>query len=275
MHRSGIRLFLLSYSIRLMLDLCSSLLCRTSFVVQRFPQQFLPKVYARSRWRGCCSHCDGLSALLEASTPACLGRYVRRLRSLARSTVLLHSVAWGDGPFSSDALVRIGGVSFSPFLHPATYFTNVSVVASRGQDRDADARIVIAWDGERRRHALAHFGMVAVRQSNDRRSGPFWTRERLLPAASSTTLPVHSTRSWFSLHTSVRHTVVFYRQNATTLPLHHFLASISLVGVASSWASNDTADSIVLVWEVVGASSVDPLAVLRDPGWNRLSSCFR
>ena len=33
-------------------------------------------------------------------------------------------------------------------------------------------------------------------------------------------------------------------------PLHHFLASISLVGVASSWATNEAADGIVLVWAV-------------------------
>ena len=121
----------------------------------------------------------------------------------------------------------------SPFLCAARYFTDM-----RGRDAETrlgsgpseilrSGKLVTAWDGERRRHTLAHSGIVAARQSNDRRLGPLWTMERLLTAASSTTLPVHSTRSWFSLHTSVRRSVAFHCQSttllsSTPLPRLHF-----------------------------------------------------
>ena len=117
--------------------------------------------------------------------------------------------------------------------------------------------------------------MVAARQSNDRRPG----------LGSVCFLPRQARFCQFiRLGRGYLCTPLFgalwlsSARKQQSYPLHHFLTYISLVGVASSWSTNDAADGNVLVWAVVGASLAvprRPLAVLVDPGWNRLSSSFR
>ena len=177
MHRSGIRLFLLSYSIRLLLDLCSSLLCRTSLFVQRFPRQFLPKVYARSRWRP------------------------------ARADKFLHGRMWSH---------RGGKIE----------------TRTLGSSLPGTEKV----DG-----TLAHFGMVAVRQSKWQK---IWS---LLDSRASPSCRVkHDFASSFdSVVVLSAHLCSAHCGFLLPLPRFHFSC-----WCGQSWATNDAADGIVLVWEV-------------------------
>ena len=105
-----------------------------------------------------------------------MGRYVRALSSLSRSTVLLHSDEYGHYPCPTTLWIVLVVFLFSSVGQDSS---RTYLDAARRQGSEADPRrfaeicgpgkLVTAWDGERRRHTLAHSGTVAARQSNDRR----------------------------------------------------------------------------------------------------------
>ena len=82
-------------------------------------------------------HCDRLSATLEAATPACMGRYVRALRSPARSTVLPHSDEYGHYPFPTTLWFELVVFLFSSVGHDSS---RTFLDATRRQGSEADLR---------------------------------------------------------------------------------------------------------------------------------------
>ena len=135
--------------------------------------------------------------------------------------------------FSFDTLVRIGGVSFLLFFIWQDT-TRTYVVTLRRQDRLPSTENVDGTRSQTSGWSLSVSQMTEDLVPSGLGSVSFLPRQARL----SLCTPLFG-KLWFS--TSRTH---------QSYPLHHFLASISLVGVASSWATNDAADGIVLVFEV-------------------------
>ena len=200
---------------------------------------------------------------------------VRRLRSLARSTVLLHSVAWGDGLFPPTHWFVL--VVFHFLLFFIQQHTSPTCLWSHRGDKIETRTLGSSLPGTENvdgtRWPTSGWSLSVSQMTED-----------LVPSGlgSVSFLPRQARLCQFirlgrgSLCTPL-FGILWFSTARTQQP--YLCTTSSLPFLLLVWPAlgrrRDTADSIVLVWEVVGASSVDPLAVLRDPEWNRLSSCFR